>query len=250
VIEVESVSKLYAGSKPFLALDGVSFAARPGRVLGLLGPNGAGKTTSLRIVSTLLRPTSGRARVCGHDTVERGGEVRRSLGFLSATTGLYERLTPFELVDYFGRLYGLRPPSLDRRRDELFALLVIAPFADRLCGTLSTGQKQKVNIARALVHDPPVLVFDEPTTGLDVIIARALVQTIADLRSTSRTIVLSTHNLVEVERLCDDVAVIDQGRLLWSGTKEALRGEHGSVEEAFFALVEKAASGAADGASP
>ena len=240
MIEVESVSKLYSlpGYKTFRALDGVSFVARPGRVLGLLGPNGAGKTTTLRIVSTVLRPTSGRARVCGHDTVADGASVRRSLGFLSATTGLYERLTPSEVLDYFGRLHGIDRTAVQKRKKSLFTLLEVNPFADRLCGTLSTGQKQKVTIARALIHDPPVLVFDEPTTGLDVLVARAVLEAVEALRSEQRTIVFSTHILSEVERLCDDVAIVHKGELLRCGTKADVRGGAASIEEAFFALIQ------------
>ncbi|MBI3723542.1 ATP-binding cassette domain-containing protein [bacterium] len=242
MIEVEDVSKVYPGARgeTVRALEGLSFVARPGRVFGLLGPNGAGKTTALRIVSTVLRPTRGRARVCGFDTVKEPREVRRRLGFLSASTGIYERLTPREMIDYLGRLHEIEPGRLVRRRDELFALLDVGPFADRLCGTLSTGQKQKVTIARALVHDPPVLVFDEPTTGLDVLVARAVLDAIASLRSESRTIVLSTHILSEVERLCDDVTVVHKGAVLKQGTKDEVRGASASIEDAFFDLVRAA----------
>ena len=242
MIEVARVAKTYVGSagEPVRALDGVSLTARPGRIFGLLGPNGAGKTTLLRIVSTVLHPTSGSARVCGFDSVTQAADVRRHLGFLSGSTGVYERLTPREVIEYFGRLFGLDAPALARRREELFALLGVGAFADRPCGTLSTGQKQKVTIARALVHDPPVLVFDEPTTGLDVLVARAVLEAVASLRSQARTLVFSTHILSEVERLCDDVAVVYRGRLLRNGTKDELRGTHATIEDAFFELVQQA----------
>jgi sodium transport system ATP-binding protein len=242
MIEVEDVSKVYPAvlGAPVAALERLSFVAKPGRVFGLLGPNGAGKTTALRIVSTVLRPTTGRARVCGLDTVEAARDVRQRLGFLSGTTGVYERLTPAEVIDYFGKLFGLAPEALARRRAELFERLEIGAFADRLCGTLSTGQKQKVSIARALVHDPEVLVFDEPTSGLDVLVARAVLDTIASLRAANRTIVLSTHILSEVERLCDDVGVLYRGRLLKLGTKDEVRGTSATIEDAFFALVREA----------
>jgi sodium transport system ATP-binding protein len=238
MIEVRGITKDY-GKGP-LAVDGVSFVARPGRIFGLLGPNGAGKTTTLRIISTVLHPTDGKALVCGFDTVESACDVRRHLGFLSGSTGLYERLTPREVLEYFGRLFGLEPSRIAKRRDELFQLLGIGPFADRLCGTLSTGQKQKVTIARALVHDPPVLVFDEPTTGLDVLVARAVLDAVLALRSEKRTIIFSTHILSEVERLCDDVAVIHHGRVLVMGTRQEVTGSHASVEDAFFAIVREA----------
>jgi sodium transport system ATP-binding protein len=239
VIEVRGVSKVYTGSsrEPVRALANVSFEARAGRVFGLLGPNGAGKTTTLRIISTVLRPTAGSVRVCGHDTVAEAAAVRHKLGFLSGSTGLYERLTPSEVIDYFGKLHGLAGRDLTRRKAELFSLLEVAPFADRLCGTLSTGQKQKVTIARALVHDPPVLVFDEPTTGLDVLIARAVLEAVEALRSGERTIIFSTHILSEVERLCDDVAIIHRGELLRCGTKEEVRGSARTIEDAFFSVV-------------
>jgi sodium transport system ATP-binding protein len=247
VIEVRGLGKVYQGPKgaPFQALGEVSFDARPGRVFGLLGPNGAGKTTTLRILSTVLRPTTGTARVAGFSVAESPREVRARIGFLSSSTGLYERLTPRETLEYFGRLHGLDPERIERRRTELFRTLAIEPFADQLCGTLSTGQKQKVSIARALVHEPPVLIFDEPTTGLDVLVARAVLDTIAGLRSESRTIILSTHILSEVERLCDDVAVIHHGRLLACGTKDEVKAGKASVEEAFFDLVTRAGEPAA-----
>jgi sodium transport system ATP-binding protein len=239
VIEVQGVSKVYSGSMkdPVRALTNVSFVARPGRVFGLLGPNGAGKTTTLRIISTVLRPTAGSVRVCGYDTVTDAAAVRHKLGFLSGSTGLYERLTPTEVIDYFGRLHGIERSALARRRGELFSLLGIDPFRGRLCGTLSTGQKQKVTIARALLHDPPVLVFDEPTTGLDVLVARAVLEAIEGLRSERRTIIFSTHILSEVERLCDDVAIVHKGELLRCGTKPEVRGDSASIEDAFFAVV-------------
>jgi sodium transport system ATP-binding protein len=246
VIEVQDVSKVYSGSsrEPVQALAGVSFVARPGRVFGLLGPNGAGKTTTLRIISTVLRPTRGQVKVCGLDTVTEAAAVRHSLGFLSGSTGLYERLTPSEIIDYFGRLHGIEPRALARRRDELFSLLEVHAFADRPCGTLSTGQKQKITIARALVHDPPVLVFDEPTTGLDVLVARHVLEAVEALRSEKRTIIFSTHILSEVERLCDDVAIVHKGSLLRCGTKAEVRGDARTIEDAFFALVR------AEGAAP
>jgi len=239
VIEVRGVSKVYTGSskEPVRALTDASFEALPGRVFGLIGPNGAGKTTTLRIISTVLRPTAGSVRVCGHDTVLEPAQVRNKLGFLSGSTGLYERLTPGEVIDYFGSLHGIDRRSLARRKAELFSLLEVDPFAGRLCGTLSTGQKQKVTIARALIHDPPVLVFDEPTTGLDVLVARAVLEAVLALRSEKRTIIFSTHILSEVERLCDDVAIVHKGVILRQGTKDEVRGEARTIEDAFFALV-------------
>ena len=240
MIEVDSLAKSYdAGAGPPVeALRGVSFQVPPGAVFGLLGPNGAGKTTLLRIVATLLRPSAGTVRVDGRDVRSDPEGVRARIGFLSASTGLYERLTPRETLRYFGRLHGLADEAVERRSAELIALLDMGGFCDRVCGTLSAGQRQKTSIARALVHDPPVLIFDEPTANLDVLVARAVLERIAALRDARRTIVLSTHVLAEAERLCERVAIVHHGRLLALGTREevAARGG-GSLEEAFFALV-------------
>jgi sodium transport system ATP-binding protein len=234
-IVLKGITKAFAGH---VAVRDLSLAVPRGSVFGLLGPNGAGKTTTLRIISTVLRPTAGHVRVCGKDTVADPSGVRHQLGFLSGSTGLYERLTPSEVIDYFGRLHGIDRTALGKRKKSLFTLLEVNAFADRLCGTLSTGQKQKVTIARALIHDPPVLVFDEPTTGLDVLVARAVREAVEALRSEKRTIIFSTHILSEVERLCDDVAIVHKGELLRCGTKADVRGSAASIEEAFFALIQ------------
>lgn len=244
MIEIDRLSKTYpAGAGPPVeALAAVSFAIEPGSVFGLLGPNGAGKTTLLRIVATVLRPTDGTARVDGVDVRTDPEGVRRRIGFLSASTGLYERLTPRETLTYFGRLHGLDEAALARRTDELVALLDMGEFQHRLCGTLSAGQRQKTSIARALVHDPPVLIFDEPTANLDVLVARAVLDRIATLRDARRTIVLSTHVLAEAEKLCDRVAIVHKGRLLALGTRDEVAAQAGcaGLEDAFFALVGRA----------
>ena len=223
------------------ALDAVSFEVRPGEIFGLLGPNGAGKTTCLRILSTVLRPTGGAAEVAGFDVIEEPAEVRRSIGFLSNNTGLYDRMTAWELVEHFGRLYGLEGKALDRRMGAVFETLRMTDFRDSLCSKMSTGQKQKVSIARALVHDPPVLIFDEPTAGLDVLVARAVLQTVKDLRDAGKCVVFSTHIMREVEKLCDRVAVIHRGRILDQGSLPDLASRHGEpdTEELFFKLIEE-----------
>jgi sodium transport system ATP-binding protein len=224
------------------AVDDVSFSCHPHEIYGLLGPNGAGKTTTLRMISTVLRPTGGRALVAGYDVVQQPEEVRRHIGFMSAGTGIYDRMTAWELVEYFGRLYGLSGERLRDRMDEVFDWLQMNDFRDVLGSKLSTGMKQKVSIARTIVHDPPVLIFDEPTSGLDVLVARALRQRIAELRERGKTILFSTHHMHEVEKLCDRVAIIHKGRLQAEGTPPGLLERYGQpdMEELFFHLVEHA----------
>ena len=216
MIEVEDLWKVYragASGDPVVAVAGASFSCKPGRVFGLIGANGAGKTTTLRMISTVLAPSAGRVEVCGFDVRSEPDEVRRRLGFLSGSTGVYDRMTPVEFIDYFGRLNGLEPDPLEARREELLDLLDMRGFCDRLCGTLSTGQKQKASIARALIHDPPVLIFDEPTSGLDILVARSVIDFVASLKGPSRAMILSTHIMEEAEQLCDDMAIIHRGKV-------------------------------------
>ncbi len=224
------------------AVEGVSFDCVPGEIFGLLGPNGAGKTTTLRILSTVLRPTSGRALVAGHDVVKEPEAVRARIGYMSASTNIYDRMTAWELVDYFGQLYGLGPERLRERMESVFSWLQMDDFRDILCAKLSTGMRQKVSIARAIVHDPPVLIFDEPTSGLDVLVARAVLRKILELRDAGKTILFSTHSMSEVELLCSRVAIIHRGRLQAEGTPNGLLEQFGqpNLEELFFALVERA----------
>jgi sodium transport system ATP-binding protein len=221
------------------AVDRVTFSCHPGRIFGLLGPNGAGKTTTLRILSTAIRPTGGSGRLGGYDVVQDPERVRESIGFLSGATGLYERSTAREVLGFFGSLYGLAADTLERRIRELAGLFQMEPFLDRACGKLSAGQRQKVSIARTIVHDPPILILDEPTSSLDVLVAREVVLFIDAERKRGKTVLLSTHIMSEVDRLCDDVAIIHEGRLLASGTQEEVRAIGGgdSVEDTFFRLI-------------
>ena len=241
VIEVQALSKFYRDRKrgEIRAVDGVSFCCRPGQIYGLLGVNGAGKTTCLRLLATILKPTAGTASVAGHDVSLEPDQVRHKVGFLSGSTALYGRLTAQEFVEYFGRLHGLDAALLRQRIDALFALLEMNAFRDRRCEKLSTGMKQKVSIARTLVHDPPVMIFDEPTAGLDVMAARTIVSFIRECRQRGKTVVFSTHVMREAERLCDVIGIIHQGRLLAEGTLEALRQRHGAadLEEVFVNVV-------------
>jgi sodium transport system ATP-binding protein len=241
MIQVENLSKSFRDLRrgQVLAVDRISFEARPGEIFGLLGPNGAGKTTAMRILCTVLRPSGGRARVAGYDVATEAADVRRHIGFMSANTAIYDRMSAWELIEYFGRLYGMEPGPLRARMEEVFATLQMNDFRDVLGAKMSTGMRQKVSIARAIVHDPPVLVFDEPTLGLDVLVARAVLQNIERLRALGKCVLFSTHIMREVERLCDRVAVISRGRIQACGTLDELRERHGErdVEELFFKLV-------------
>jgi sodium transport system ATP-binding protein len=241
MIHVENLTKSFRDLRrgQVLAVDQVSFDARPGEIFGLLGPNGAGKTTTMRILCTVLRPTGGTATVAGHDVVNEPSQVRQSIGFLSANTAIYDRMTAWELVEYFGKLYGLGPERLRARMEDVFTQLQMNDFRDVLGAKMSTGMRQKVSIARAIVHDPPVLIFDEPTAGLDVLVARAVLQNIARLRDLGKCVLFSTHILREVEKLCDRVAIIGKGRIRACGTLAELRERYrqDDLEELFFTLV-------------
>jgi sodium transport system ATP-binding protein len=249
MIQVAGLCKTFRdpAGRPVKAVDGVSFHARAGEVLGLLGPNGAGKTTTLRILCTLLKPTAGTARVAGFDVVTQADDVRRHVGFLSATTGVYDRMTAREMVEYYGRLNGLSGNKLAARTAELFDVLGMHDLADIRGSKMSTGQKQRVSIARALVHDPPVLILDEPTNGLDVLVQRSVLQQVRGLRDRGKCVVYSTHIFREVEKICDRVAIIHRGTVLDAGSLDELRERHeeNDLEEIFFGLIEGKASGAA-----
>jgi sodium transport system ATP-binding protein len=241
MIHVQQLSKHYADLERghFVALDGVSFTVASGQIFGLIGPNGAGKTTALRILSTMLRPTSGTAAVAGFDVVTQSSQVRRRIGFVSGNTGVYDRMTAWEMVAYFGRLHGLAEEKLRDRMERIFERLQMNEFRDVLGGKMSTGMKQKVSIARAVVHDPPVLIFDEATSGLDVLVARALLRTVAELREQGKCIIYSTHIMSEVEKLCDEIAILHRAQVLAQGTIEELRQTHGEadIKEIFFRLI-------------
>jgi len=241
VIHVEHLTKSFLDYQHgwVSAVSDVSFDCYPGAIFGLLGPNGAGKTTTLRILSTVLRPTGGRAVVAGYDVLTHPEEVRARIGFMSASTGIYDRMTAWELVEYFGRLYGLAAERLRERMETIFDWLQMNDFRDVLGSKMSTGMRQKVSIARTIVHDPPVLIFDEPTSGLDVLVARAVLQKIAELRDQGKTIVFSTHSMHEVEKLCSRVAIIHKGHVQAMGKPAELleRFDQPDLEELFFYLV-------------
>jgi sodium transport system ATP-binding protein len=237
MIEARELGKVFNNKKrgEIRAVDSVSFSCKPGEIYGLLGANGAGKTTTLRMLATILFPTSGGATVAGFDVVREPAKVRAHIGFLSTATALYDRLTAAETVEYFGRLHGLDSATISRRMSEIFKALDMEEFRDRRCAKLSTGMKQKVSIARTLVHDPQVMIFDEPTNGLDVMAARAITDFIRQCREQNKTVIFSTHVMTEVEKLCDRIGIIHDGRLRTEGTLGELLARYASnnLEEVF-----------------
>jgi sodium transport system ATP-binding protein len=222
-------------------LAGISFDVAAGQIYGILGPNGAGKTTLLRILSTVLQPSRGSATLNGFDVARQPALVRRQLGFVSNNMSVYDRMTAREMVEYYGRLYDLPDHLLQPRIENLFTRLGMNDIRDVLCAKMSTGMRQKVSIARALIHDPPILIFDEATVGLDVLVARALLDIIADLRDQGKCILFSTHIMREVERLCDQIAILHGGHVLAEGTLPELldRYDAPDLEELFFSLIWK-----------
>jgi len=237
MIEFDGLSKTYGD---FRAVHDLRLQVQPGEVYALLGPNGAGKTSALRCLATLLAPSSGTARVDGHDVRTAPLEVRRRLAFLAASMGLYERLSPRELLTYFGRLHSMEEAALKARVEELIELFEMHSFQDRLCGRLSTGQRQRVSIARAVLHDPPALILDEPTLGLDLISGRAIYAMIHLARMRGRAILFSTHQMEEVELLANRVGVLSKGRLIAEGSVEDLLQRTGekSLARAFLSLID------------
>lgn len=222
-----------------MALAGISFDVMPGQVFGLLGPNGAGKTTALRILSTVLKPTSGVALINGFDVARQPEQIRRQIGFVSLNTAIYDRMTAWEMVYLFGRLNGISSESLHVRMDNLFERFQMNDFRHVLGGRMSTGMKQKVSIVRALVHDPPVLIFDEAAAGLDILAAREVFRTIEQLKEQGKCILYSSHIMSEVRRLCDHVAIMNRGRILMQAPlSDLLASSQGQdLEEIFFNLI-------------
>jgi len=241
MIHVENLTKSFRDLRrgQVLAVDHISFHARAGEVFGLLGPNGAGKTTTMRILCTVLKPSSGVATLAGYDVFTQPGLVRQHIGFLSANTAIYDRMSAWEMVEYFGRLYSLEGDHLAKRMEEVFASLQMNDFRDLLGAKMSTGMRQKVSIARAIIHDPPVLIFDEPTAGLDILVARNVLNNILRLRDMGKCILYSTHIMREVEKLCDRVAIVAKGKIKACGTLPELREQYGQedMEELFFQMV-------------
>ena len=223
----------------FTALDGISFDAMPGQIFGLLGPNGAGKTTALRVLSTVLQPTSGTVLVNGYEVTEQPDLVRHQIGFVSTNTAIYDRMTAWEMVQYFGKLYGIEAEELELRMETLFERFQMNEIRNVLGSKMSTGMKQKVSIVRAMVHNPPVLIFDEATSGLDILVAREVLRTVEQLRDHGKCVIFSSHIMTEVKRLCDQVAIMNRGKILAQGSIAELAElyEESDLEELFYQLI-------------
>jgi sodium transport system ATP-binding protein len=230
MIQIENLVKTFGGKIPVKAVRNVSLSATPGRIFGLLGPNGAGKTTLLRMVATLLKPDAGRIEVSGFDVASDGENARASLGFLTGATSLYDRLTPRETLTYFGRLQGMSEAAIDKRLLEITPRLKMDSFIDQRVGKCSTGQKQKCSIARALFHDPKVVILDEPTSGLDVLAARSVVGFIRQCAEEGRTVLFSTHILSEAQTLCHDLAFLHEGQVALQGSRQDIEEQHGTTD--------------------
>ena len=241
MIVAQNLSKTFQDKKRGVirAVDNLSFSTGPGSIYGLLGANGAGKTTTLRMLATLLKPVAGTATVAGFDVAREPEKVRARVGFMATSTALYGRLTARETLMYFGRLNGLADSEIATRAGRIARELDMEDFMDRRVEKFSTGMKQKLSIARMLIHDPEVMIFDEPTNGLDVMAARAIVQFIRACRARGKTVVYSTHVMREVEKLCDRIGIMHDGRLLAEGTLDELRTRYGErdLEEIFVRVA-------------
>ncbi len=252
MIVVKDLTKIYKLNKKQMlelktkknmkkALDKLSLEARPGEIYGLLGPNGAGKTTALRTIATLLKPTQGEVKVCGYDTVKESEKVRKSICFLTNEIKLDPQFSPKYMFDFFGRLHGYDEKAIHERREKLFHYFGIKDFEDKKIDELSTGMKQKASIAVSLVHDPEVVIFDEPTTGLDIITARSVTDYLKQLKEEGKTVIISTHIMSEAEKLCDRIGIIINGVKVMEGTLEEILTRTGSeeLEDAFFELYKQ-----------
>ena len=252
MIIVEGLSKKFDLNKkqtiPFFkkkesitAVDNISFECKPGRIFGLIGPNGAGKTTILRMLVGMLKPTKGNVFICDFNMNTNPEEAKRKIGFMSMNTGLYERLTPNELIKYFADLYGVNNDDYIKRRDNLFDKLNMHSISERTIGKLSTGMQQKVSMVRTLIHNPDVIIFDEATTGLDVTTSQNIVKLLQEFKNEGKTIIFSTHRINEVKILCDDLAIINNGKIKYIGTYKGFteKMKEDSLEDELIRLIEE-----------
>ena len=241
MVQVETVHKTFRGKKrkKTEVLKGISFTAEPGSIFGLLGPNGAGKTTTLRIIATLLKADQGRAYVNGMDVTKESRKVRNSIGFLTSDMKLTGNLSPRELVTFFGRLNKLDQSTINQRLTTLSEYLDMGDFLDKPVEKLSTGMCQKASIAVALIHDPQIIIFDEPTNGLDILAAKTVVDFLMDYRKQGKTVIVSTHIMTEAEKLCDRIGIILNGELVTEGTQDELKARYAqqTLEDVFFHLA-------------
>lgn len=246
MIEVDRLTKIFPlpGGRELVAVNEVSFSVASGEVYGLLGPNGAGKTTTLRMLLGLLPPTRGEAQIVGYSSTKEPDEVKRRVGLVAANAGMYQWLTVREMLLFFADLYGVGPEHAAAELEELARLLDFEDLLDRRCNALSTGQKQRVQLARALIHQPPVMLLDEPTLGLDVLGSQIVTQYISILRGQGKAVIISTHHLDEAQRLCDRFGLLHRGRIVLEGTLEQLRARTGvsSLVEMFLQLAAHAPS--------
>ena len=229
----------FKNKKSLRAVDEVSFTCQPGRIFALVGPNGAGKTTILRMIATMRKPTSGTIEVGGYDCQKNPQTVREKIGFMTDQTALYDRLTPYEMVKYIADLHGMDASVFKSRKDKIFDMLNIHEFANRRIARLSSGMKQKTSIARTIIHDPDVLVFDEPTTGLDVMTSRAIIKLIRSCKEKGKTVIFSSHRMGEVNQISDDIAIIYKGSLYFNGGLDQFKSEmtHETFEDEFIHMV-------------
>ncbi|MCP4078933.1 MAG: ATP-binding cassette domain-containing protein [Planctomycetaceae bacterium] len=228
MIRVENLTKTFeTDTTDFIAVDNLSFQVNPGEVYGLLGPNGAGKTTTMRMVLGLMQPTEGFAEVEGFRSSDSPDEVKRRIGFVSATAGIYQWLTVREMLGFFCEMYGLRGSEVEPRVDHVADLLDCRPFLDQRCANLSTGQRQRVNLARAIVHDPPTMLLDEPTLGLDVVASQVVFDYIRLAQELQKSIILCTHRLEQAERVCNRFGLLHQGKLVHEGSLQDLQNQTG-----------------------
>lgn len=252
MIEIDNLTKIYKLSKKQMAeqrtkknkkaaADRINIIAKPGKIYGLLGPNGAGKTTTLRCIATLLRPTEGQIKVCGFDTVKDSEEVRKRIAFLTNEIKLDPQFSPKYMFRFFGRLHGLSDTVIGERMEKLFHQFGISQFQDKKIDELSTGMKQKAAIAVSLVHDPEVVIFDEPTNGLDIVTARNVTDYLKELKEQGKVVLVSTHIMSEAEKLCDEIGIIINGQKVMDGTlQEILEQTNGTdLEDAFFSLYQR-----------